>query len=217
MAWLVSHSGPLTAEGKAAMNHALDILDDWCARNTAIPAGRENHGIGLFQQIEDSSLYLLTTRWESVEQHQTWISSPENQTVYPALKDYFQLEKTILFHVEDVEMFKTPDSNGAASLLESPVVSVSRLVIAAEKREAFDQSWKEVKGILEEFAKPNAVKSGWRIEKDDPAVGEYILACGWPGVERHWEFAIAKDFHKFAAVPQSFATARDVKHYQRIL
>ncbi|KAI1376508.1 hypothetical protein F4677DRAFT_80105 [Hypoxylon crocopeplum] len=218
LAWLTGSSGPVTTEGKEATEHALSVQDEWCVRNApAIPKGRESRGVGLFQQVEDPSICLLTAHWKSAEQHKIWLESPENKTVFPGLKDHFQLEKTFLFHLNEVELFNTSGAVGEVSLLKSPIISVGRVTVAAEKRQAFDQGWKEVKGILEEFAKPNTVKSGWRIEKEDEALEEFVFACGWPSVERHGEFATTEDFQKYASVLLAFARSRDVKHYQRIL
>ncbi|KAI6080742.1 hypothetical protein F4821DRAFT_250911 [Hypoxylon rubiginosum] len=218
LAWLKCASEAVTAESKEATNTALNVQDEWCVRNApGIPKGREGRGVGFFQQIEDPSITLLTAHWESVEQHKTWIESTENKTVFPALNNHFQLEKTVFFHLNDVELFKTPEADGAVSLLESPVVSMGRLTVATENRQAFDQGWNEVNGILEEFAKPNAVKSGWRIEKEDQGQEEFVFACGWPSVEKHGEFATTKDFQKYASALLPFTTARDIKHYQRIL
>ncbi|KAL7625691.1 hypothetical protein AAE478_004912 [Parahypoxylon ruwenzoriense] len=218
LAWLTGASGPITTEGKEATNHALDIQDEWCAHNApAMLKGREPRGVGLFQQVEDPSICLLTAHWESAQQHKVWLESPENKTVFPALEDYFRLEKTVFFHVDDVELFNTAGANGDVSLLESPVINLGRLIIAAEKRQAFDDNWNEVKGILEEFTKPNVVKGGWRIESEDQSLQEFVFACGWPRVERHTEFATTKGFQKYSSILLSFATNRDVKHYQRIL
>ncbi|XXH00633.1 hypothetical protein Hte_006981 [Hypoxylon texense] len=218
LAWLKCASEAVTANGEEATNSALNVQDEWCARNAPkMPKGRENRGVGFFQQVEDPTVTLLTAHWESVEQHKTWIGSPENQTVFPALGDHFQLEKTIFFHLDDVELFKKEDADGAISLLEGPVISVGRLTIAAKNRQAFDRGWNEVKGIIETFAKPNAVKSGWRIEKEDPELEEFVLACGWPSVERHGEFATTEGFQKYASVLLPFITTRDIKHYERIL
>ncbi|KAI4864684.1 hypothetical protein F4820DRAFT_329448 [Hypoxylon rubiginosum] len=218
LAWLKCASEAVTTESKEATDSALNVQDEWCARNAPnLPKARENRGVGFFQQVEDPTVTLLTAHWESTEQHKTWIESPENQTVFPGLGDHFQLEKTVFFHLDDVELFEKPDADGEISLLESPVISVGRLTIAAKNRQAVGQGWNEVKGILETFAKPNMVKSGWRIEKEDQGLEEFVFACGWPSVERHGEFATTEDFQKYASALLPFVMARDAKHYQRIL
>ncbi|KAI1092489.1 hypothetical protein F5B19DRAFT_202779 [Rostrohypoxylon terebratum] len=216
LAWLTATSKPLTSEGKEATNQALDVQDGWIDRNVlGLPKERENRGVGLFQQIEDPSINLLTAHWESAAQHKVWIDSPENKTVFPGLKDYFQLEKTYLFHY-GVELF-APGPNGETSLLKSPFFSVSRIAVAAEERGAFDKAWNEVKGVLEEFAKPYAAQAGWRVEKEDDNLEEFVLGVGWPNVERHAEFATAKDSDKLSAALTPFIKNRDLAHYKRIL
>ncbi|KAI0893289.1 hypothetical protein F4806DRAFT_202764 [Annulohypoxylon nitens] len=216
LAWLSSTSKPITSEDKEAMNEALNIQDGWVAQNApGLPKERESRGVGLFQQIEDPSINLLTAHWESVDQHQVWIGSPENKTVFPGLKDHFVVENTYLFHY-GVEIF-APGPNGETSLLKSPVFSVSRITIAAEERGAFDKAWNEVKGVLEEFAKPYAAQAGWRVEKTDETLEEFVLAVGWPNVEKHAEFATAKGFEKLSAALTPFIKHRDLAHYARIL
>ncbi|KAI1214637.1 uncharacterized protein F4807DRAFT_404051 [Annulohypoxylon truncatum] len=216
LAWLTATSGSLTAEGKEAINQALDVQDRWFAQNApALPKERETRGVGLFQQIEDPSINLLTAHWESADQHKIWIESTENKSVFPGLKNYFQLEKTHLFHY-GVEIF-APGANDEISLLKSPVFSLSRITVAAEERKAFDQAWNEVKGVVEEFANPYAVQAGWRIEKEDESLEEFVLAVGWLSVERHGEFPAAKDFEKLSAALMPFIKNRDLTHYKRIL
>ncbi|KAI2464894.1 hypothetical protein F4781DRAFT_51764 [Annulohypoxylon bovei var. microspora] len=216
LAWLTAASESLTPKGKGAVNHALDIQDGWFAQNApALPKERENRGVGLFQQVEDPSINLLTAHWESADQHKVWLESSENKTVFPGLEDYFQLQKTYFFHF-GAEIF-APGVNGEISLLKSPVFSLSRITVAAEERQVFDQAWNEVKGVVEDFAKPYAVKAGWRIEKEDETLDEFVLACGWPNVERHGEFPTAKNFEKLSEALTPFIKNRDLTHYKRIL
>ncbi|KAI1452716.1 hypothetical protein F4805DRAFT_407966 [Annulohypoxylon moriforme] len=216
LAWLTAASGSLTPEGKEAVDQVLNVQDGWFAQNTpALPKERENRGVALFQQVENPAVNLLTAHWESVDQHKVWLESPENKIGYPRLKDYFQLEKTYLFHY-DTEIF-APRTGNEISLLNSPVFSLSRVTVAAEERETFDQAWNEVKGVLEDFAEPYVVQAGWRIEKEDEALDEFVLACGWPSVERHGEFSTAKDFDKLSAALTPFIKNRDLTHYKRIL
>ncbi|KAI0883207.1 uncharacterized protein GGS22DRAFT_168122 [Annulohypoxylon maeteangense] len=216
LAWLTAASGSLTPEGKEAVNQALNIQDGWFAQNApALPKERENRGVGLFQQVEDPSIYLLTAHWESVDQHKVWLESDENKTVFPGLKDHFQLEKTSFFHY-DVEIF-TPKANSDIPLLKSPLFSLTRVAIAAGDRGTFDQGWNEVKGIAEKFVKPYTVQHGWRIEKEDEALEEFVLTCGWPSVERHGEFPTAEGFEKLSDTITPYIKTRNVVHYKRIL
>ncbi|KAI0169660.1 hypothetical protein GGR52DRAFT_476085 [Hypoxylon sp. FL1284] len=218
LAWLKSTSEGVTPESKVAMESALNVQDQWCVQNApTLPKGRENRGVGLFQQIEDPSIVLLTAHWPSVEQHTAWIESPENKTVFHALASYYELEKTVVSHINDVWIFKPADASGGVSLLESPVVSVARLPIAKENRKAFDQGWSEVKGILEDFVKPNVVNGGWRIEKDGRGTEEFVFGCGWPSVEKHREFRTTENFGNFTSVISPLAPTRGANHYRRVL
>ncbi|KAI1084107.1 hypothetical protein F5B20DRAFT_284258 [Whalleya microplaca] len=220
LAFLTTTSGPLTPEGKEATRHALTVQDEWWARTyPTSPKGFKDRGVSLFQQVEDPAVTLLTTHWQSVEQHGVWLASPENQTVFPALKDYFLLEKTILNHLEGVELLlKSHKDSGKIALGESPVISLARITVPAEQRGAFEQAWNEVaKGILEDFAKPYTVKSGWCHEKEDEASEDFFLVCGWPSVERHGEFTTAKGFLGLTEALTPFITSRDSKHYTKIM
>ncbi|KAI2615931.1 hypothetical protein GGR54DRAFT_255659 [Hypoxylon sp. NC1633] len=211
-------AGPITIEANEAVNQALSVQDEWCAHNLpATPKGREKRGCCFFQQVEDPSIAVLVAHWDSVEQHQIWLASPENVAVFPKLAEHFQLEKMVFFHIDDVELLKKPEAAGKTSLLESAIISLARITIAAEQRQAADQGWNEVKGILEDFASPSVLKSGWRIEKESEDLEEIVFACGWPSVERHLEFPTTKDFQKYASTLVPFEKVRDIKHYKRVL
>ncbi|KAI0380753.1 hypothetical protein F5Y04DRAFT_91324 [Hypomontagnella monticulosa] len=217
LAWLTTVGPSVTTEAKKATDHGLGVQDEWCTRNApALPRDREGRGAAFFEQVEDPSITLLTAHWETAPQHMAWIESPENKVVFPALADYFQLEKTKFFHVDGVEIFKKSKEPGAKSPLESPIISISRLAVPAEKRQTFEQAWNEVKGALEEFAGADLVKYGWRIEKEDPTAEEFVLICGWPSVEKHGEFTKVDGFQKLDSKVRSIAEVREVKHYQRI-
>ncbi|KAI1391487.1 uncharacterized protein F4822DRAFT_187183 [Hypoxylon trugodes] len=217
LALLTAIETPLTDEAKKATIQALDVQEEWRIKDAPkAPRGKETRGVGLFQQTEDRSIYLLTAHWDSYEHHTAWIKSPENGSVYPGLKNHFQLEKTVLSHLENVELFKTSGAEGEISLLHSPVISVGKLTIPTEKRRSFEQGWSEAKDVLEKFVKPHLVRDGWRIEKEEPGLEEYVFACGWPSLEKSAEFATSQDFQKYS--PVIFSTqARDIKHYQRVL
>ncbi|KAI0011067.1 hypothetical protein F4779DRAFT_615922 [Xylariaceae sp. FL0662B] len=215
----VAAPGPVTPEGIEATRQALTVQDEWWAHNYPVmPRGFKDRGVRLFKQVEDPSVTLLTTHWESVDQHMIWRASPENKTIFPPLKDHFLLEKTKVIHLENVELFKAHETAGGIGLGESPVISITRLAIPVEKREAFDRAWNEVaKGILEEFAKPHIVRSGWCHEKENQASEAFFLVCGWPSVEKHGEFVTAKDFPRSTSAITPFITARDIEHYARVM
>ncbi|KAI0112652.1 hypothetical protein F4776DRAFT_344561 [Hypoxylon sp. NC0597] len=218
LAWLTAALGVLTNEAKEAINQALIVQDEWTALNTPdLPKDRDGRGVALFQQVEDPAIWLLTAHWDSVEQHGVWLESPENKKVFSGLGDYYELEKTYLCHLENIWLFNSSGVPGEISLLESPVISVGRITILAEKRQEFEKQWEEVKGLLEDFAKPYVVKLAWRIEMTEPSLEEFVLTCGWPSVERHKEWAKDPNFEKYASALLPFAQSQDIKHYQRVL
>lgn len=218
LAFFVGASGPVTAEGTEVINQAIEVQTEWSTHNApSMPQGRENRGVSFLQQIEDPSVYLLTAHWASVEEHNLCIAAPENRETLSKIPPYFQVDKIVYFHLKDVAINSTSGKNGEISILQSPIISVGRLTIAAEKRQAFEQAWNEVKGILEEFVKPNVVKNGWRLEKENETTEEFVLVAGWPNLEKYRDFAQAKDFERYQSVLASFAQTRDLKCYRRIL
>ncbi|OTB13684.1 hypothetical protein K445DRAFT_13728 [Daldinia sp. EC12] len=213
-AWFIGAQGPAGDEIKDAMNQALIVQDEWCARNIpTLPKDREARGVALFRQVEDPSVVVLTAHWESVAQHGIWLESPENKTVYSSLKDHFQ--KVVLCHVENAQFFDASGPDGSISLLKSPIVGITTVTVPTEKRKEFEQAWIAKKHILEEYTP--VVKYGWRIEKEDESLEQMILSAPWPSVEKHMEFAKGKDFPQFQDAILSFSKAQDVKHYERIL
>ncbi|OTB06138.1 hypothetical protein M426DRAFT_319213 [Hypoxylon sp. CI-4A] len=218
LAWFTAAGDTLTAEGKEAANQAIVIQDEWCAQNLpTLPKDREGRGVAFFQQIEDPAICLLTSHWDSVEQHHTWINTPENRSVFPILGEHFALEKTTFFHVADTEFFKPSGVDGEVPILESPVVCVGRHTLEPNHPPEFDQAWTGIVGVLKEHIKPNIVKFGWRIEKEDQAVDELVYVAGFPSVESHKELGESEHTQKYASVVLSFTKTDETKHYKRIL
>ncbi|KAI0833024.1 hypothetical protein F5Y06DRAFT_184565 [Hypoxylon sp. FL0890] len=218
LAWFTAASGAVTPEGKEATNQALIVQDEWVARKAPdLPKDRAGRGVALFHQVEDPATYVLTAHWNSLEQHGLWLESPENRKVFPGLGDYYQLDKTFLFHFADIWLFNSSGVPGEISLLDSPIVSLARITVLAENRPEFEKKWEEVGSLLADFAKPYAARSARRVEKDDPALEEFVIAAGWPSVERHQEWAKDPNFKAYISALQPLAKSQDISHYQRIL
>ncbi|KAI1503646.1 hypothetical protein F5X99DRAFT_417174 [Biscogniauxia marginata] len=222
LVWLTSSSATFTDEDKAAMERALGAQAEWVARNVpSAPRGRDARGVGLFRQVEDPRVVLETAHWESTEQHLAWLASDEYKASSAALVPHFLLDQIEYFHL-DVDVFSGDgdgdgDGDGKVPLLKSPVVSVGRVTVAADRKEDLAKAWEGGKGVLEAFAKPHVVRSGWRKQKADPDTEESVFFIGWPAVERHAELAKTEDFVKYATPLLSFAKTNDVKHYRRVL
>ncbi|KAI0472109.1 hypothetical protein GGR56DRAFT_677952 [Xylariaceae sp. FL0804] len=111
-------------------------------------------------------------------------------------------------------------------LLASPVVSVDSMTVAAARRRDFERDWDRVRGALEDYARPSAVRAAWRVattgSKTDDAdadadTDEFLFFCGWPSVERHHEFASSEGFQDFSSALLPYVLSREVRHYRRVL
>ncbi|KAI0593072.1 hypothetical protein F4775DRAFT_529115 [Biscogniauxia sp. FL1348] len=216
LVWLTSSSETFTDAAKAAMQRALEAQAAWVAAHVAdAPAER---GVALLQQVEDPRVVLETARWGSTEEHGAWLASDEYRASSAPLAAHFQLDQIEYFHL-DAEVFgpARAEAGEEIPLLASPVVSVGRVGVAAADKEAFAKAWDGGKSVLVDFAKPHAVRSGFRKQKADPDVEECVFFVGWPAVERHAELAKTEDFAKYAGPLMSFAKTNEVKHYRRIL
>ncbi|KAK5630840.1 hypothetical protein RRF57_006555 [Xylaria bambusicola] len=220
--WLTSIADAFTPANKAAMEGALNAQADWVSRNVpSAPTDREARGVALFQQVEDPRVVMETAHWSSSDEHNAWLSSDEYKESSAPLGAHFDFDKLEYFHL-DADVFRPVVDDAAAgeeqeSLLRSPVISVGRVLIPADKRDEFAKAWESGKAILEDFVKPRVVRSSFRVQKEDHETEEFVFFVGWPAVEKHGEFGKSPRFAEYAAPLQSLAKGLDVKHYKRIL
>ncbi|KAI1351807.1 hypothetical protein F5Y01DRAFT_109729 [Xylaria sp. FL0043] len=216
--WLTSSSDTFTAENKAALEGALNAQADWVARNVpSAPTDREARGVALFQQVEDPRVVLETAHWSSSDEHGAWLAADEYKASSAPLGAHFDFGKLEYFHL-DSHVFRPVDvAAGEESLLRSPVISVGRVQIAADKKDEFAKAWDSGKKILEEFAKPRVVRSSFRVQKADPDTEEFVFFVGWQSVEKHAEFGQLPAFAEYASPLRTLAKSLDAKHYKRIL
>lgn len=201
------------------MEGAFNAQADWVARNVpSAPTDREARGVALFQQVEDPRVVMETAHWSSTDEHLTWLASAEYQNSSAPLGAHFDFSKLEYFHL-DTDALRPIDAAAGEeeSLLRSPVVSVGRVQVPANKRNEFKQAWDSGKTVLQDFAKPWAVRSGFRVQKSDPDTDELVFFVGWPSVEKHGEFGKSPGFAEYANPLRAIAKGFDVKHYKRIL
>ncbi|KAI0533452.1 hypothetical protein GGR58DRAFT_113862 [Xylaria digitata] len=214
--WLMSSSDTFTPRNKAAMEGAFNAQADWVARNVpSAPTDREARGVALFQQVENPRVVIETAHWSSSDEHSTWLASEEYKNSSAPLGEHFDFSKLEYFHL-DTDVFR-PVGAGEESLLRSPVISVGRVQVPADKKDGFQKAWKNGKTILEDFAKPKVVRSSFRVQKADPDTDEFVFFVGWPSVEKHGEFGQSPSFATYAEPLRTVAKSVDVKHYKRIL
>ncbi|KAI2621555.1 hypothetical protein GGS21DRAFT_379721 [Xylaria nigripes] len=215
LVWLTSASGSFTAENKAAMAAAFDAQANWVARN--VPSAsfdRELRGVALFQQIEDPRVVIETAHWSSSDEHNEWLASEEYKASSAPLGAHFDLGKLEYFHL-DTDAFRP--GTGTQSLLDSPVISVNRTRLPADKKNEILKIWDSRKTVLEESVKPGTVRFGFRIQKSDQAAEEVIVFAGWASVEKHVEAERLPGLAGYRESVKAIATSFDVKHYRRVL
>ncbi|KAK4157635.1 hypothetical protein C8A00DRAFT_11549 [Chaetomidium leptoderma] len=231
----LSQPTPLTPHLRSTLASAMAVQDGWhAAAFPDLPSSARDRAAVWFAQVEDPSQILTTARWPSVDAHWSWIRSAENRGVMAALHDgdghVVAAADTVLFHVEgdlfgDEKASSSSSSSsragtgtGVVPLLESAVVSVGRVFVARQEREAFAAKFEEVRGVLEAYASPNQVRFGWRQDgEEEGAAGEdeFVLVCGWESVEKHFGFAESRDFARYGELRELIARV-DLKHYKRL-
>jgi heme-degrading monooxygenase HmoA len=218
LVWLTSSSDTFTAENKAAMQGAFDAQADWVARNVpSAPTNREARGVALFQQVDDPRVVMETAHWSSSNEHNMWLASEEYKTSSAPLGAHFDFSKLEYFHL-DVDAFQPVNAAaGEESLLQSPVMGVCRVKVPAARKDEFLDAWNSGKKILEDFAKPGIMRSGFRVQMSDPDTDELVFFVGWPSMEKHREFAQSPGFAEWASPLQAIAEGLDLKYYKRIL
>ena len=131
------------------------------------------------------------------------------------LMSYFAFQdrkpKAEKFHVEG-EIFRDLGDSGQTQLSESPVISVGRHLVASDKKDAFVAKFKDVKGVLEDYAKPFVATGGW---KEDENTEEWLLFIGWPMVQAHKDFAQSPSFTRYREILE-FIAGFNVWQYHRI-
>ncbi|KAI1259368.1 hypothetical protein F5Y18DRAFT_298843 [Xylariaceae sp. FL1019] len=218
LVWLTSSSDTFTAENKAAMEDAFDAQADWVARNVpSAPKDREARGVALFQQLEDPRVVMESAHWSSTEEHMQWLASTAYRDSSAPLARHFDFSKLEYFHL-DTDVFRPVDeAAGEVSLLKNPVISIARVQGPPDKKDELCKAWEESKRVLESFAKPSVLRSGYRVQKVDPETEEFLFFVGWPDDATHRQFAKQADFERFAAPLGNFAKSHDVKHYKRVI
>ncbi|KAI0438535.1 hypothetical protein F4803DRAFT_88548 [Xylaria telfairii] len=218
LVWLTSSSETFTPANKAAMEGAFDAQADWVARNVpSAPADREARGVALFQQVEDPRVVMETAHWSSSDEHNAWLASDEYKASSAPLGPHFDFSKLEYFHLDTDALRPVDVAAGEESLLRSPVVSVGRVQVPADKKDEFVKAWDDGKAVLEDFAKPHVMRSGFRVQKSDPDTDELVFFVGWPSVEKHSEFGQSPLFADYSAPLRAIAKSLDAKHYKRIL
>lgn len=191
------------SELAAALTTAMRSSDAWhAARFPSLASAAAAQSAVWFEQVDDPSRIMATARWASAA----------------ALDAHIVAGDTERLRVDaDIFGAATAPSAGGVALLDSPVLSVSRLSVRRDCRDAFTAKFDEVKGAREAFAGAGLVKFGWREDVEAEAKeDEFVLVSGWASVEKHLECAQSPGYFKYHEIRPLVARA-DVKHYRRCL
>lgn len=202
---------------RQSLKRAQSVQEAWHAKHFPhLPSSQVERGDAMFEQLEDPAHVLITARWDSVAAHWQWIGGDENKKIMAGLGDYIDSNNVVLFHLDDADIFSGPAPQGMILLTDSPVISVTRMVVGPEAKHLFSVKFEEVRGVLEDFARPYLVRGGWRVDKEAETKEEFVLICGWESLERHFEFAKDPRFNEYKKIPE-LVTGTDIKHFKRFL
>ncbi|KAH0833844.1 hypothetical protein J3R83DRAFT_11008 [Lanmaoa asiatica] len=113
----------------------------------------------------------LSVDWDSYEAHQAVIDAPSYPALLGALKPSLD-GKVNIYHVQ----FSAP-----TIAFEKPITEVTMLTLKAPENRA------AVVDILSKFSEASEKMFVFGKTREDES--KYVLICGWPTVEAHWETA----------------------------
>ncbi|KAH8424489.1 uncharacterized protein LDX57_002240 [Aspergillus melleus] len=181
----------------------------------------------LLTQIEDPSYVYIVGGWASTATHmQDWIASEANQRLLTALQDRVEVCWMIHVDIDPVDWKRLPPSAGASRPdarepdervpLDAPVLAIGRYFIADGRKEDFGRTFQATKSHLQQFAAPQAVRGGWRIEPQETTAGgatkeEFVLFSGWTDVRQHEDFGESAGFQEFGRIKEALEGA-EINH-----
>lgn len=161
----------------------------------------------LFQQIEDPATALVATTWADVDQHNSCAASATETYPTPPIT---------LVHAEGDLLDRMATPAGKRALLDSPVISLTRMFVQPGKRDEFEAAYNTNKIYIEEYTAPNWVRGGWRVDKEGPGKDEFVLVTGWATRETHFAIAETENVSKLEAFT-NLLYDKESLHYKRLL
>ncbi|KAE9372807.1 hypothetical protein N431DRAFT_558540 [Stipitochalara longipes BDJ] len=132
-----------------------------------------------YQSIEDASLIYVLGLWDSLSQHQDFLSSPFRAEVLAPQEHLLDFSWCVHIPLEKMEDLP----------LEAPVVAIARLKVKSGEHVVIH---KEITGryreVLEESTKPFGVVEGWRVDGGEEGEREQLVITGWREREDHLAF-----------------------------
>ncbi|OTB01389.1 hypothetical protein M426DRAFT_323526 [Hypoxylon sp. CI-4A] len=212
--------GDLPAGFRDAGKAGIAIQGEWCAAYA--PHLVPDRGAALFQQLEDPSVMLITAHWDSMDQHQTCVSTPANQMVIEEIGPYLDTEKMRPGHIEGVRMFPNAedDADGLAlnlvPALQAPVLSITNYTVPREKKSQFEEAMRGLEGALDLFRMPYRFRGGWKIEKDKGEnIEQYFVVGGVETAEKRSVFVEEMAYDTYYRTLAPFVMDIETRHYNR--
>ena len=208
---IIHLKAPVTPEFKALCEKAQAI------RDAALPGTSRSRGSAAFEQIEDPTVLLVTSQWGAPADHLAQVATETNTETTAAFMEYMHVEgekAPASFHIEGILFDAAEDS---PSLLDSPVISVSRLSIPSAKKQEFIDKFSAARDQLAKALAPNPMKSGWRIEKASEDLEELVAITGWESFEKSEKFRESGGPAGLAPDMAELVSNLDRKNYKRFM
>jgi len=130
-----------------------------------------------YQSIEDSTLIYVLGLWDTLSQHQSFLSSSLREEILAPQEHVLDFGWCVHIPLEKMEDLP----------LEAPVVAVARLKVkSGESLKLHQEITGRYRGVLEEETRPFGVVEGWRLDGGEGR--EQVIITGWREKEDHLKF-----------------------------
>jgi hypothetical protein len=133
-----------------------------------------------YHSIEDTSLIYVLGLWDSLSQHQVFLSSPLKDEILSPQEDLLDFGWCI--HIEMDSMNQLP--------LKAPILSIARIKLKSGDYHVkqHEEITARYRSVLKARTGPCGVVEGWRIDGED-GEREQVFITGWETKEDHLEFS----------------------------
>lgn len=133
-----------------------------------------------YQSIEDTSLIYVLGLWDSLSQHQDFLSSPLKTDILSPQEDL--LDFSWCLHIELDSMNQLP--------LKAPILSIARIKLKSGDYHVkqHEEITAQYRPVLKVRSRPFGVVEGWKIDGGAEGERESVVITGWETKEDHLEF-----------------------------
>ena len=133
-----------------------------------------------YQSIEDPSLIYVLGLWDSLSQHQDFLSSPLKTEILTPQEDLLDFNWCV--HIEIESNNQLP--------LKAPIMSIARITLKSGDHHV--KQHREItaryRSVLEERTRPFGVVQGPRVDGGEEGEREEVIITGWETKEDHLTF-----------------------------